>query len=196
MGSRPKPGRFQENRCGSLEASSRDWQGDKRDSSLRRIAKKKKNQLIIEQKIASFPDPQSPRRGTMVQGQFRSRRCSWHRPALTWVCPGGYFLRCNCKNKRSPIAWPSGILIVTESGKIALGGQFLPVILAMGLIFWIRDVRERTRLQSQAFCNATLFLYLDSQSMDSIRKFSAKQIWFCKRFWINDFFNILRLPNL
>lgn len=69
----------------------------------------------------------------------------------------------------------------------ALGGQLVAVTLAKGLIFWMRDFRESSPTIGGVLC-ATLSS--DWTHVKDSAKFLPR-ICFCKRFWINDSFNIL-----
>ena len=111
--------------------------------------------LLILTSIWYHHYSQGPRKRDSNRGQFWSRKCSWHRPALTWICSGGYFLCCNRKNKRSRM--PDHLLPCLSLGiGRSSGGQFFCVILALGLIFQVRDFGESLSIIWSISC-ATLF---------------------------------------
>lgn len=127
--------------------------------------------------------------GLQSEGQFWSRK--FHDADLHWLGSAQsvifYFLCYNCKNKRSPNAWLFKYPACCWKQEGVLGGQFFSVILALGLIFQIRDFEDsvsiiwsilHATLSAGMLILGILFAKLD---------FCPANLLLKERFWINDF---------
>lgn len=94
--------------------------------------------------MATFLDPQGPKKRTRMEGQLWSRSCTGHRPALTWVCPEAVFSAVITKTRRPQMPDHLVSCLSLRVGRSPGRTVFLCNV-GSGLIFWVRDFRERDR---------------------------------------------------